>query len=233
MNSETPLNDGVDIPDPFGQQSGGDVDKDTSPEVQSGSLDSRMGAQEGSNLDKVIKDQDPDAFVADIRENLGMISGLLHDRRMQRIQRRQAIMMAKVLYKAQYEALVQRVMLGLDISNKRLFVEYMRSNKVLQDDLQTLSGETVNGMTDLFLDVRVNTYDSALEQEQKIKTAVIRGSLTERQGNDERALIERLRSENLGLAQQTFETLRSNHMGLLERTLTLFKEDLVRRNLLV
>lgn len=179
------------------------------------------------SLDRVIDTAAPSAFTSTVRDSLGLVQRFFYDSRMQNIQRRQAIKIAQTLFEAEYQSLVQQITLGLDVAKKRIFIEYLRSNKELQKEIQRLAGEAVEDMTGVLMDVRTNAFRNAQVQAKKIEEAYKTGALTREQAAEELEVIATLRDQNLEDSLQTYTIMRENHLTLVARTLELFKEDVI------
>jgi len=180
-----------------------------------------------SRLTSIIPSHDPAALAVHTRDSLGLVQRFFYDRRMQNLQRHQAIKVAKAIYEAEYEYIIQQITLGLDIAKKRVFIEYLSANRDLQREIQRMAGDAVIVMVDVLQDVKMNVYENAARQAEKIRNAVRRGVMSELQAREELEKLAQLRDQNLEDAVLAYNTMRKNHMGLLQKTLELFSRDLV------
>lgn len=163
------------------------------------------------------------------KQSLSPWQGFLFNREVGRLRREEALKIAKAVFEHEFEAIVQKLTLALDIEKKKTFIEYMRRTASLQRDLQKLDTAACLSLQQSLMEINVQIYTISNRNEQVINELLTKGVITQQQADQERAKNQELCERNLSGALATLDHMWDNHKQLLEHTLRIFLNELTTR----
>jgi hypothetical protein len=153
----------------------------------------------------------------------------LFDREIGKLERHEALKIAKKIFEYELEAMFQKLTLSLDIEKKRTFIEYMRRTEGLRRDLQRLDTAACLSLQQSLMDINVQIYTINNRNESLIEQLTQQGIISGVQAEQERAKNRELCERNLEGAFATLDNMWNSHKQLLEYTLKITINELFAR----
>ncbi len=162
-------------------------------------------------------------------KSLSKWQGFFYNRQIGKLRKEEALKIANAMYEREFESVIQKLTLSLDIEKKRTFIEYMRSTAGLQRELQQLDAAARLSLSQALMEINIKIYEVTNDNEKTLSDLLRRGVISKQQAENERIKNQDLSKRNLDDSMLTLENMWSNHKQLLEYTLKLFLEDLTGR----
>ena len=169
--------------------------------------------------------ESPAQQLSEIRNSLGWSQKVLFNLDVGAVKRDHALRMAKVLFSAALDEFSQKAALGLDISKKHLFVEYMRQTERIRAELQRLSAKAESEIADQFLTLTDHVYSLRKKGTETISRRLASGLITPQEAEGDHEQNRRICSELAAGQLETMKALWANHRALLGQAISLhFRE---------
>jgi hypothetical protein len=182
-------------------------------------------------LDGTFSADSPDEQLRGMSRQLGMLRRWMLQNAVQKLTKDHAIEIAKQIFRYQYMDIQQKLMLGLDVEKKRTYLEYLKANKEIQARVQGEGADAVGLVAEQLLDTRQNILTRWNTRVRNLNLKLQKQDLTDAQHQEELSVVEAVHRKEFEVAMQTAERLIDNHGKLIETTLSLFKDKLIKEDL--